>query len=65
MENVALETNGAKTMLVAKTPTGIAMLKALHNIVNTTDPLDVISIGNLVKTKKGAVKKALQYKNFL
>jgi len=44
---------------------GIKVISALKSIINTTNAADIVEIGNLLKSKPDAIKKALKYKHLL
>ena len=51
--------------IIALNPAGQATLKAITKILKTTDPGDIIEIGNLVEKKPQAIKEALKFKAFI
>ncbi len=62
MDHISFKTQGNKTIMQANTPQGVAMLNAFRIIVENADPMDIISIGSLIKKKPDLIKKAVAYK---
>lgn len=51
--------------IIAMDQTGKTILKALAKILRSTDPGDIIEIGQLVEKKPHAIKEALKFKAFI